>query len=481
MGGFIAVVRAEAVRTKGSAAASLPWIGLIVAGISFAGILITPQSQERAALLWQTLYVTGMAAPVMVLLASQVVARETNARAGGTAWRASSSRMVALGRFMVLAALSALFHALAFWLVIPLSLAVGAPTDVSRIMWAGAACWIATLGVLFLGFVVSDRFGTIAAFLAACAWQVIGVLAAESASWVMLPPTWAVRAMLPVLGAHQNAEPITAGEPLLTESPFLALALGLLLAVTSVVVTVFGPAKTRGDRAGDNRPTGRRSTQPGALRAVSAVMRGRAVLPLCAVAIVLSIVTAAVYPNTYLLGLHTYTLLPLSACIVAVLTWQSLAPGWRLLVIRPFNTPAAVRWWVLLCISGITTTVLLSAIANALRRGEGTVDALIAIARSGALWFVLGEAGTLAALWVTVRFGAGWTLGGSVILCVVGVTLGGDVLAASGLWIVAPTAWPLSADTPGRFAVAVSFGVVIAVIAWIGCGRAMITAARRGG
>src|SRR5690625_4265859 len=84
---LVAAVRAEIVRTRGSAAAYLPGLGLVIAGISFAGILITPDSQERAALLWQTLYVTGMAAPLLTLLAGLTTAREAAAREGGTLWR----------------------------------------------------------------------------------------------------------------------------------------------------------------------------------------------------------------------------------------------------------------------------------------------------------------------------------------------------------------------------------------------------------
>ena len=93
-GELTSAVRAEAVRAKGSAAAALPWVGILLAGISAAGILITPENQERAALLWQTLYVTGMAAPLMTLLAGVTTARETTARDGGTLWRATNPRTI---------------------------------------------------------------------------------------------------------------------------------------------------------------------------------------------------------------------------------------------------------------------------------------------------------------------------------------------------------------------------------------------------
>ena len=276
---LVSAVRAEIVRTRGSAAAYLPWLGLVIAGISFAGILITPDSQERAALLWQTLYVTGMAAPLLTLLAGLTTVRETAAREGGTLWRATSPRVIVLARFLVLGALSALFHALAFWTVIPLSLLAGAPTDVAGILWAGASCWIATLAVLALAYVATEAWGLIPVFLAAWAWQAIGSLAAEISSWRVFPPTWAVRAMLPLLGAHQNAEPLDPTDPLAHESPALALALGLLLAAVILGVRLIRVGAIRMEGRTDNRPVGRRSTRPGALGAVRTVMRSRAVIP----------------------------------------------------------------------------------------------------------------------------------------------------------------------------------------------------------
>lgn len=477
-GALTSAVRAEAVRAKGSAAAALPWVGILLAGISTAGILITPENQERAALLWQTLYVTGMAAPLMTLLAGLTTARETTARDGGTLWRATNPRTILVARFIVLAGLSALFHALAFWLVIPLSLAAGAPTDIPRLLWAGLACWIATLGLLALAFVLTERWGTIPVFLAAWVWQVIGTLAAETTTWFAIPPTWAVRAMLPILGAHQNAEPLAASDPLATESPALALTLSVLLTVLVLVLRVL-LGTLRVERGTDSRPVGRRSTRESAVGAIRAMMRSRAVMPLCAAAILLAVATAAMYPNSYLLGLHTYAMLPLGACVIAVLTWQAVLPGWRVLILRKATVPTAVQAWLLLWVSFVSVAVTVTALANALLRGHGDAASLLAITQSGALWLILGIAYTLGALWITVRFGAGWALGAAVILIIVGVTLGGDILADTWLWILGPTAWPLSADTPQRFLAAALIASAFAVLTWLLSTRAMRNAPAR--
>jgi len=477
---LVAAVRAEIVRTRGSAAAYLPGLGLVIAGISFAGILITPDSQERAALLWQTLYVTGMAAPLLTLLAGLTTAREAAAREGGTLWRPTSPRIIVLARFLVLAALSALFHALAFWTVIPLSLLAGAPTDVAGILSAGAGCWIATLGVLALAYVATEAWGLIPVFLAAWAWQAIGSLAAEINFWPVLPPTWAVRAMLPLLGAHQNAEPLTPTDPLAHESPALALALGLLLAAVAIGVRLIRGGAARTEGRTDNRPVGRRSTRPGALGAIRTVMRSRAVIPLCVAAVVLAATVAVVYPNSYLLGLHTYAMLPLGACIIVVLAWQALTPGWRILVLRRGNIPAAVRSWLVLCVTVVTLVVTLCTLVNTVLRGETDPATIVSLLRSGLLWLILGTAGVLGALWLTVRYGVGWALGATVIIMILGITLGGDILADTWLWILGPTAWPLTADTPARLALAAMIGLLIAAATWLLSGRALRTATARG-
>lgn len=473
MSALVSALRAESVRTKWSAAAALPWIGSIIAGISFAGIFITPESQEKATLMWQTLYVTGMAAPLMTLLAGLTTAREAAAREGGTIWRATNPRITFLARFITLAGLSGLFHALAFWLLIPLSLIIGAPTDLPRILWAGFACWAATFGVLALALVLTERWGTVSVFLIAWLWQAIGTLGAETAFWHFLPPTWAVRAMLPILGAHQNAEPLGPTEPLANESPVLALVLGLLLALVVVAIRVLLPDTIRVERRTDSRPIGRRHMRESGLGAVRTVMHSRAVTPLCSAAILLSIGTAAVYPNSYLLGLHTYAVLPLGTCIVAVLTWQSILPGWRVLVLRRTAVPAAVQAWLLLCVTIVSLTVTLVTFTNAILRGQTARESLLATTQTGTLWLVLGAAGVLGSLWITVQFGVGAALGAAVVLAITGVTLGGDVLADSWLWVLGPTAWPLSADTPSRFALAMGIGLAVTTIAWFASTRAL--------
>ncbi|MEU3020868.1 hypothetical protein ABZ635_26180, partial [Nocardiopsis sp. NPDC007018] len=428
---------AEVVRTRGSAAALFPVAGLVIAAISSAGVLITPQSGERAALLWQMLYVTGMAAGLLTLLAGITTAREEKAREAGTPWRPVRPGTVVLARFAVLACLSALFHALAFWTVAPVSLLAGAPVDTAGVLLAGAVCWAATLGVLAAAFVATERWGTVPVFLAAWVWQLCGTLAAESAAWVFVPPTWAVRAMLPVLGAHLNAVPLAPGHPLADESPVLALALSVGLMVVVLFVRLVVPAPGRSGRSGDPRPVGRRSTREGALAGIGATLRGGPVVPLCLGAAALCLVTAAVYPVGYLLGLYTFALLPIGASVTAVLLWGLLAPGWRLLVPRRPGMPEAVQVWLIRCVGAMTALVIaLCLIPPVLSGGPAAHTVSSEVLRAGALWLILGTACGLGALWLTVRHGPGWALGATSVVVVVSATFGGDVLAQTWMWLL---------------------------------------------
>lgn len=322
--------------------------------------------------------------------------------------------------------------------------------------------------------------GIIPVFLAAWVWQLIGTLTAESALWPAIPPAWAVRAMLPILGAHQNAVPLSPDDPLAHESPALALALCVALAVAALSIRVFARSGARSESRADNRPIGRRNTRPGVLGAVTVAMRSRPILPLCAAAIALSIATAVVYPNGYLLGLHTYAVLPLGACVTAALTWQTLAPGWRILVLRRSGIYSAAQIWLLLCVTIVSFIVTLLTLANTVLRDGADPSVIVPVVRAGTLWLILGAAGVLGALWVVVRYGIGWALGASAVLIIVSATLGGDVLANTWLWILGPIAWPLSADTPARFTIAAIVGISAAIGAWILSNRSLRQAIARG-
>ena len=70
--------------------------------------------------------------------------------------------------------------------------------------------------------------------LAAVVYQAAGTLLSESALWNLLPPTWPVRLLLPVLGVHSNAVPLTEGELLAQETPLQGIVLNSLLSLIHI-------------------------------------------------------------------------------------------------------------------------------------------------------------------------------------------------------------------------------------------------------
>ena len=79
------IIQAEIVRTKGSAVQWFPLIGLWIGITSSTLAFWSAEGHDASgALGWQAMYVTGMAAPLLALLAGLAEDREKANRYGGT-------------------------------------------------------------------------------------------------------------------------------------------------------------------------------------------------------------------------------------------------------------------------------------------------------------------------------------------------------------------------------------------------------------
>ena len=149
-------------------------------------------------------------------------------------------------------------------------------------------------------------------------------------------------------------------------------------------------------------------------------------------------------------GLFTYAILPVDAGLLPVLVWPQLRHAWPLMQIEHPRIRAALLGWLL-------TVVALVALVAVVTSGATLIDAarrlLLAVFTGGAMAFF--------SLAVTVRWGVGWALAWTLFATIFSVTIGGDVLAQSALWIIAPTAWPETATTATRFVVAAVIGVLL--------------------
>ncbi|WP_034665510.1 ABC-2 family transporter permease [Corynebacterium tuscaniense] len=457
-------LRAECIRAKGSVlwwlAGSGLVLGLVLSGMSLAGVV----EDASDMLNWQALLVTGMLAPIAALYAGLVEQREKQSRSGGTLWRPASQHATRAARLVVVWVALGLFFLLDFGATWALAALFGLE-HAARVLLIGVFTWVGSLGVAGVAAAVSRRYGLIVALAGSLIWQFLGYFA-ERDWWWLNPGAWPMRLVLPTMGLHFNATPLEADSPLRYESPWPAFALCVLLAVVGMACTVLVPARLTPLRlrrravhavtvpVADNPAipaVNRPAAVPhlAALRGIHRAALNPAVIG-CVVLSVLVMLFALRYDPSVRTGLFTYAILPVGAGLLPVLVWPQLRPAWSLMQIEHARVRAALLGWLLI-------VVVLVALVATVTCGAMPIDA----ARRLLLATFIGGAMAFLSLAVTVRWGVGWALALTLAATIFSATIGGDVLAESALWIIAPTAWPETATTLTRFAIASVLGAAL--------------------
>ena len=469
-------VRAEWIRARGSTLWWLAGAGALL-GLVFTAFGFGFQVKTASDLMnWHGLLITGMAAPLAALFAGAAETRERSARAGGTGWRPISPQATRAARLLVVWAGLAVFYLLTFgvtWLAAVLLGLEGA----GRIALAGVFAFIGSLGAAGLAAGVSRRIGVLATIGVAAVCNLELGFFVERDWWWLNPAAWPLRLVLPVMGMQFNLLPLEPGSPMYGESPLPALALCLLLAAIGFACAVLvAPRTVRLRRAPETHqvsapkaagPATARPHQVGFGAALRGINRA-AFTPALIAALVLTALVLALamrYPVDVRHALATYALLPVGAGVLPTLVWPRLRPAWALMQIEHPKVLTALLTWML----AVVALVALIAAAAALTGGAALADEgrrfALAVLTTGAL--------ALIALTVTARFGIAWALGATIVWTIFSVTIGGDVLAATPLWILAVPAWPDVADTTVRFAIALIAGVALLAAAWVGAGRTL--------
>ncbi len=469
-------VRAEWIRARGSTLWWLAGAGALL-GLVFTAFGFGFQVKTASDLMnWHGLLITGMAAPLAALFAGAAETRERSARAGGTGWRPISPQATRAARLLVVWAGLAVFYLLTFgvtWLAAVLLGLEGA----GRIALAGVFAFIGSLGAAGLAAGVSRRIGVLATIGVAAVCNLELGFFVERDWWWLNPAAWPLRLVLPVMGMQFNLLPLEPGSPMYGESPLPALALCLLLAAIGFACAVLvAPRTVRLRRAPETHqvsapkaagPATARPHQVGFGAALRGINRA-AFTPALIAALVLTALVLALamrYPVDVRHALATYALLPVGAGVLPTLVWPRLRPAWALMQIEHPKVLTALLTWML----AVVALVALIAAAAALTGGAALADEgrrfALAVLTTGAL--------ALIALTVTARFGIAWALGATIVWTIFSVTIGGDVLAATPLWILAVPAWPDVADTTVRFAIALIAGVALLAAAWAGAGRTL--------
>ncbi|MDN5915357.1 MAG: hypothetical protein L0I76_09660 [Pseudonocardia sp.] len=440
---------AELVRARRSPAALLPLVGIVVCAMSGAGRLAVSGTGGgwTGLLSWHTLYVTGLSAVLVALLAGLTERRDRGSRSGGTPWRPVRPVAVRGARLLVLAGLSLVLNLLVFLPYVPLGLVLGLrDAPVGPLAGAAVLVWATGLGWLVLACAIARWTGPFPVLGLSLLWQAAGAVQAESSLWWALPWTWSVRPVLPLVGVHHNGVSLEPGSPVWDYPAWPSLLASALLAAAAL------PAYLADDGRG------------GTSRALLGSLRRTAIGPLTLAVAVLLALVAAVRPS-YLEGLLGFVVLPTGAWVLAVLAWQAQAPAWRIVATRDHRPHRAGRALLGVLAGIVTGTCAFAGLLMVLIGDDaGYVASRVAVGVS------VGWAIVALTLWLYTRFHLAVALTVNVLGGMTGVLFGGSTLAASWLWLAGPSGWMLSATGPTRTAVAItlSLGVAAATsMAWL--------------
>ncbi|MCJ1712941.1 hypothetical protein [Curtobacterium sp. VKM Ac-2922] len=493
------VVRAEALRWRRDVAAWLPLGGVVVgAGLGVLSSGVHTGSGWGAVLAWLNPWAVFVGPMLAVLVVGVSVTGDRACRGGGTWWRPVDALRADVAKLAVAAVFLLAMDLLAVMGV----LGVGAThadgvLPALRVLGVVVVLWSGSLCVAAVGLRVARRLGVLAALGVGAVWCVIGALAAESRVAWFIPPAWAVRATIPLLGTHANGVRLPRSSALQLIQPFpLALAC-ILLAVAIVVVR---PPQSRPSgvpqRAGHRRPTdrvgpgapaplrtvddrehrtepveravGRRAVRPSAAGAVAASLRRTPMWILPAASLALCLLMTRWQSPDRVLVIVPVLVAPVVAFVAPMALWGRQRPAWRAIASRtvPIERIAgalALMNAVLAAISVVVPLVVLS---------------LLAGARPPRVLLIVGL-GCLTVLAVSA-----WQLVlemsvGRVVALAVGIvgTFGSLLIGGSGLgtvfWIVDPWSWG-AFGSPAQTVVTVPVMLVALVLAWFAiarCGR----------
>lgn len=459
---------AELLRARGSALQWLPLLAVPLVLVTYALASVTdPREDAVGVLMWQAIYLTGMAAPLAALFGAVAEAREKKARCGGTQWRPVSMRRQRAARLAVVLLSLAVFHVLNFggtWL-----LTASRPGS-GTILLLGALAFAGAIGLAGLGAALARVSNLIVAVAVFFVWQIVGTLKpfAEGEHWWVWPMSWPVRLVLPVLGVHQNAVPLEPGSPLAAEKPWLALGLCIALAAVGAAAAVFTPGWTgrgRGRREAKSAVSAavpapavarRGSRRPRPLRAMTSAGLTPALAGCVALSVVAMGLTCLIYPASYVHGLFSFVILPLGAGLLPVLVWPQVEGAWAVMRVEYARSARVLLLWCLLCALAVCFAASLFGLAAGGTLVDETRRFLVAA--------LVGYVVLLLSFLVLLRTGAAAAVATVVVLAIFSVTLGGDVLAQTPLWIVALPSWPETAEGAGRLGTALALGGVLAVL-----------------
>ncbi|MDO4929360.1 MAG: hypothetical protein Q3976_09955 [Corynebacterium sp.] len=477
-------LRAELLRWNKSSTAYFSLIGLIFGALS---ILLAQATRaagfESAAYNWQVMYFTGIAAPMMMIVAALQESRDKKARLAGVLWKGSNPRYEQLARLFGAAITAFLFQILSFGSVIIFS---HGPLKEGLI--GIIYSWFGALGYLGLGAIIARYAGMVGALLGGFGWQIVGGFFAEGSFWWANPAAWPIRILLEPIGVNFNGTPIDPSNPVLEDPPFLGVFLCLVFAVFVWGVAVltashrqfhFDLRRSQRKTSEANsvepelensavhssrvasydftqRPEGHTSISRLPLPGIGLALRGSGIIPAVVITLLLIAGLSFTYSYETVEQVITFGFFSVGVGLLPILCWRVFEPGYVVTYLHNQRiVPALIAFQmmvilILVMVSGICLSVTGMPIAE--------------LFRHVLLWFLVGTGLCSIALGLTIRLGPGATIGLTVLWTVVALTLGGDVLADTFLWVPAIPAWPHTGASTERIAYAAPLSIVLMCI-----------------
>ncbi|ASA20390.1 lantibiotic immunity ABC transporter MutE/EpiE family permease subunit [Paenibacillus donghaensis] len=229
------LVQAEHMKYKRSFAQKLVFIGpLFFVVFALVALLYLPEGQSIPGQLlltmvfnWWPFIFVPLGTALLCALSEQRERKAGNYRALLT--REVHPLQLWLGKIAVLAYYLLLSS---LGLIITVLLAGLLITDgqlpVWKISYASLLIWLASLGFIPLQLFIAAWKGMAASIGAGLTGLFAGVLAAPGPYWMLVPWSWPLRLMCPVIGVHPNGVSLQSGDPLLSHT---VIPTGILLSL----------------------------------------------------------------------------------------------------------------------------------------------------------------------------------------------------------------------------------------------------------
>lgn len=106
----------------------------------------------------------------------------------------------------------------------------------SEIFIASIVIWITSIAMIPVYLFLSFRFGTVIAILSGIIGIAASVIFAPKSIWFLVPWSWAIRLMCPIVGVQPNGVALKAGDALLNAS---VLPVGIIISLIFFITTCF--------------------------------------------------------------------------------------------------------------------------------------------------------------------------------------------------------------------------------------------------